>query len=62
MNNVIVIGPDHYNTLWLVRSLGMAQMCPFVIILSPNKKSFVVKSKYCQDYVIIPNEELVLVR
>ena len=57
MNNVIVIGPDHYNTLWLVRSLGMVNMCPFVIILSPNKKSFVVKSKYCLDYVIIPNEE-----
>lgn len=60
MNNVIVIGPDHYNTLWLVRSLGMAKMCPFVIILSPNKNSFVVKSKYCRDSVIVSNEESLL--
>lgn len=60
MNNVIVIGPDHYNTLWLVRSLGMAKIFPFVVILSPNKKSFVVKSKYCRDSIIVPDEETLL--
>ena len=60
MDSVVVIGPDHYNTLWLVRSLGMAQMYPFVIILSPNKKSFVVKSKYCRESVIVSNEESLL--
>lgn len=60
MNNIIVIGPDHYNTLWLVRSLGMKKVCPFVIILSPNKKSFVVKSKYCRKSVIVSNEESLL--
>lgn len=60
MNNVIVIGPDHYNTLWLVRSLGMAKMCPFVVILSPNKKSFVVKSQYCRESIIVPDEETLL--
>lgn len=60
MENVVVIGPDHYNTLWLVRSLGMAKISPFVIILSPNRKSFVVKSKYCRESVILPNEESLL--
>lgn len=55
--NVIIIGPDHYNTLWLVRSLGMAKIYPFVIVLSPNKKSFVIKSRYCKESIIIPDEE-----
>lgn len=60
MSNVIVIGPDHYNTLWLVRSLGMAKIYPLVVILSPNKKSFVVKSRYCRKSVIVSNEESLL--
>lgn len=59
-NKIIVIGPDHYNTLWLVRSLGMAGMEPTVIIHSSNNKSFVSKSRYCDDYIIIKNKERIL--
>lgn len=55
-NKVIVLGPDHYNTLWIVRSLGMMGLIPFVIILNPNGKSFVSKSKYCNGYVIKSNK------
>jgi len=52
MNKVIVLGTDHYNTLWLVRSLGMAGFRPFVIILSSKEQSFVVKSRYCNGFII----------
>lgn len=51
MQNVIVIGPDHHNTLGVVESLGMAGISPFVIITTRKKpsKCFVLRSKYCQD-------------
>lgn len=56
-NKLLVIGPDHYNTLWLVRSLGMAGLKPFIIIHSHNNKSFVSKSRYCNGYIIINDKE-----
>lgn len=51
--NVVVIGGDHYNTLWTVRSLGKVGIKPSVIVLAPNiNKSFVSKSKFVKtcDY------------
>lgn len=51
--NVVVIGGDHYNTLWAVRSLGEVGIKPSVIVLAPNiDKSFVSKSKFVKtcDY------------
>lgn len=52
--SVIVVGVDHYNTLWLVRSLGMANFEPIVIIIgSRNRRSFVSKSKYCKQVIFI---------
>lgn len=56
-NKLLVIGTDHYNTLWLVRSLGMAGLKPFVIIHSSHLKSFVSKSVYCNGYTIIRDKE-----
>lgn len=51
MQNVIVIGSDHHNTLGVVESLGMAGISPYVIITTRSKPSqcFVLRSKYCQD-------------
>lgn len=47
MNNVIIVGPDHYNTLGIVRSLGEKGIQPIVIIFTNGaKSSFVIKSKY----------------
>ena len=57
---VIVIGQDHYNTLWLVRSLGMVGIRPYLIIHSSNSRSFVSKSKYCKDFVILKEKEEIL--
>lgn len=59
-NNVNVIGIDHYNTLWLIRSLGMVGITPFVIIQSSKTKSFVIKSKYCRGYVIKESDESII--
>ena len=38
----------------------MAGMKPFVIILSPDKKSFVAKSRYCRESIIVSDEETLL--
>lgn len=58
--DAIAIGSDHYNTLWLVRALGMAGFEPTAIIVGACKeKSFVGKSKYCkQCFVLKQKNEL----
>lgn len=50
MNEVIVIGSDHHNTLGVVESLGQAGLSPHVIIESsqPVSQCFVTKSRYCK--------------
>ena len=55
MNNVIVIGSDHHNTLGVVESLGMAGLMPFVILVANYEidKSFVSRSKYCKGRVFM---------
>lgn len=51
---VIIIGADHFNTLWLVRALGMAGFESIAVIVGVHKgKSFVAKSKYCKQVLII---------
>lgn len=51
--DALVIGADHYNTLWLVRSLGMAQLHPVCIVMSEKATSFVGASKYCEKCYIV---------
>lgn len=58
-NKVIVIGGDHHNTLWVIRSLGQAGIRPFVIVVS-QKKSCVTKSRYIENSWIVPDEKDVL--
>lgn len=51
--NVVVVGGDHYNTLWTIRSLGEIGIRSSVIVLAPDiNKSFVSKSKFVKtcDY------------
>lgn len=59
-NNVIVTGSDHYNTLWLVRSLGMGGFDVIsIIIKSDSTKIFCSKSRYCkQTYIVADLNEL----
>lgn len=56
-NKVIVIGGDHHNTLWVIRSLGLGGISSFAIVINPNKKrSFVAKSRYLKQSWVIDNE------
>lgn len=57
---VIVVGADHYNTLWLARSLGMGGFIPIVVVVSSNGTNFVKYSKYCGTvYQVSTNEEII---
>lgn len=58
---VVIIGGDHYNTLWTARSLGSVGIKTFVIVWAPKiSKSFVCTSKYVNKYRIVHDEEDVL--
>ena len=59
MGNKIVIafGADHYNTLWVVRSLGMAGFYPIAVIISNCNNSFVGKSNYCKECHIVNDND-----
>ena len=59
-NSVIVIGPDHFNTLWLVRCLGQTDFNPYVIIVTSKKHSFVAKSRFCSEYVLVDSNDSML--
>lgn len=55
--DVVVIGGDHFNALWVVRSLGIMGFKPTVIVVNPLKKcSFVTKSKYISTSYVVSNE------
>lgn len=56
MEKWIVIGGNHYNTLWLIRSLGVVGISADVIILDSSNKSFVFKSKYVHSYILVHQE------
>ena len=58
---VVVVGANHYNTLWLLRALGMAGFTPTIIIVGRKKeKSFVCKSKYVKScFSVFGDKELI---
>lgn len=61
MNNVVVVGNDHFNTLWLIRSLGMGGFRVTVVIINPDSfGSFVCKSRYCEkSYIVKDFDEMI---
>ncbi len=54
---IIIIGGNHHNTLGVVRALGQKGISPFVIIIGKTRNSFVLKSKYVADGLILPSAE-----
>lgn len=58
-SDVLTVGYDHYNTLWLVRALGMAGFQPSCIIVG-SKNSFVGKSRWCKKCVCIADTSSLL--
>ncbi len=61
--DVLVLGGNHYNTLWVVRSLGLVGFIPTLIVLNEDGgKSFVQKSKYVKkSYVVSSCDEMLSV-
>lgn len=53
---VIAIGADHYNTLWIIRSIGMAGFHAVAVILNGLGRSFVGASHYCKECYIVKDE------
>lgn len=55
--DVVVIGGDHYNTLWVVRSLGIMGFKPIVIVINPlSKNTFISKCKYALTTYVVADE------
>lgn len=60
VNNIVIIGADHYNTYGVVRSLGKAGLKTSVLIVSSTRKSFVLKSKYISfGHICSSNEDCI---
>ena len=61
--DVLVLGGNHYNTLWVVRSLGLVGFIPTLIVLNEDSdRSFVQKSKYVKKrYVVSSCDEMLSV-
>ena len=57
--SVIVIGPDHHNTLGVIRSLGRKEIYPYVIFIT-SKNTSIKKSKYISNYCILDSIDLLL--
>lgn len=55
--DVVVVGGSHNNTLWVIRSLGMAGYHPTVIVACDRKKSFVTHSKYIRRAFVVRTDE-----
>ena len=56
---VIVVGNDHYNTLNVVRALGVAGFSVDVWIISEKSKSFVLKSRYAGEGGCVREDEVI---
>lgn len=59
-NSVIIVGGDHHNTLGLIRAFGYQGYYVIAYIIDQRSKSFVVHSKYVNEFQIFKTEEEVL--
>ena len=48
---IVVVGSDHYNTLGVVRSIGIAGLKCHLVITEPHLRSFVASSKYVSQCI-----------
>lgn len=60
MQKIIIVGGDHHNTLALIRAFGQENFYVVVFVVSESHISFVVHSKYVDEYYILRNEEFVV--
>ena len=59
-NNVVILGPNHHNTLGVVRSLGRKGINPFVIFFSKDKSFPICKSRYIEKFYITDSVDEIL--
>lgn len=59
VNEVVVIGGNHHNSLGVIRALGEKGLKPILILVSNDKKPFVRYSKYLHRTIQITNNELI---
>ncbi len=53
-NKVIIIGINHFNTLGLIRSFGIHQINPYVLIINPDSvANYCLKSKYVKGHIVV---------
>lgn len=57
MNNIVIIGLDHSNTLGVIRSFGENGIKPYVFVISNTTCVAVKYSKYIYKYFICKDEE-----
>lgn len=57
MNEVIVIGGNHHNTLAILRSLGERGVMPSLIVLTGDRKPFTTYSKYIKKSIVLNSYE-----
>lgn len=56
MRKIVIIGGNHHNTLGVIRSLGIRNdMIIEAIIITPTRRSFVLKSRYINHGIILPD-------
>lgn len=56
MNNIIVIGGDHHNTLGVIRALGEKGIYPEAMIVTRKGKTFVGKSKFISGLHVVGHD------
>lgn len=56
-NKIIIIGGDHHNGLGLARIFGLNGRKVFAVIITNQRKSWMVKSKFVEGYAIFRTEK-----
>lgn len=51
--NCVVVGPIHYNTLNVIRSLAENNIESYVVLIGDQKSNFVTASRYVRNYKVI---------
>lgn len=55
--HVIIFGPDGYNTLGVMRSLGNKKINIFLLLVSNKRINYTLYSRYLQEYKIVKDDQ-----
>ena len=60
MQQVIVTGGNHHNTYGVIRSLGKKNITPFLLLVTSDSNSFILRSKFISNSKIVENESMAI--